>query len=175
MSPFIHKHPVRRESDGSETALTVAAVGSRNGRYLLVEERIDSHTVINQPAGHVDPGEDLVTAVIREAREETARQFEPVAVTGVYLWRHPQKPKQFLRVAIGGEWHQSFTRRCRWTRASSRRTGGAAGAELRQAPLRLRSPMVLRCIADYRRGKAWPLSLANESSLAELIERATRL
>lgn len=155
MAPFTHDKPARREADGTETALTVAAVGNHDGRYLLVEERIDGSSVMNQPAGHVEPGEDLVTAVIREAREETAWLFEPDAVTGVYLWRHPHKPKQFLRVALGGQWLQSLPGlaldegiiAAHWY----------APAELDSSGIRLRSPMVWRCIHDHLAGNRLPL------------------
>jgi len=155
VTPFTHDKPARSESDGTETALTVAAVGSRDGRYLLVEERIDGSLVINQPAGHVEPGEDLVTAVVREAREETAWHFEPEAVIGAYLWRHPSKPKQFLRVAIGGQWLRAMPGlpldegiiAAHWYEPD----------ELDSSGIVLRSPMVWRRIHDHLAGNRLPL------------------
>ena len=59
---------------------TVAAVVERDGRFLFVEEHIDGRRVLNQPAGHLDPGESLVAACRREVLEETAHRFEPTAV-----------------------------------------------------------------------------------------------
>ena len=56
--------------------ITVATVVERDGRYLLVEEFDGTRLVINQPAGHLDPGETLVEAAIRETLEETAWQVE---------------------------------------------------------------------------------------------------
>ena len=155
MTLFSHDQPVRIDAEGIETALTVAAIGSRDGRYLLVEESIDGRPVINQPAGHVDPGEDLVTAVVREAREETAWQFEPDSVTGVYLWRHPHKPKRFLRIAVGGTWLRAMPGlgldegiiAAHWY----------APDELDSSGIRLRSPMVWRCIHDHLAGNRLPL------------------
>ena len=47
---------------------TVAAVIEQDGRYLMVEENADGKIVYNQPAGHLDPGESLIDAVIRETR-----------------------------------------------------------------------------------------------------------
>jgi ADP-ribose pyrophosphatase YjhB (NUDIX family) len=38
-------------------SVTVAAVIERDGRLLFVEEKIDGRLVLNQPAGHLDPGE----------------------------------------------------------------------------------------------------------------------
>src|SRR5437660_1167057 len=60
--------------------VTVAAVTERAGRFLVVEERVRQRLVFNQPAGHVEHGETLLAAVVREVREETAWRFEPKAL-----------------------------------------------------------------------------------------------
>jgi 8-oxo-dGTP pyrophosphatase MutT (NUDIX family) len=57
--------------------------------------------VLNQPAGHLEPGESLVEAVVRETREETGREFRPDSVTGIYLWQGPAG-RTVLRVAFAG-------------------------------------------------------------------------
>ena len=44
--------------------LTAATVVAHEERFLLVKENIDGCQVINQPAGHVIPGEDLVAAAV---------------------------------------------------------------------------------------------------------------
>ncbi len=67
-------------------SVTVAAVIERDGRFLFVEERIDGRLVLNQPAGHLDPGESLTAACRREVLEETAHRFEPEGLVGVYRW-----------------------------------------------------------------------------------------
>ncbi|MDG0969955.1 MAG: NUDIX hydrolase [Porticoccaceae bacterium] len=51
--------------------LTVATVVERNGKFLMVRETKNGSQVINQPAGHVEPGEDVMAAAIRETLEET--------------------------------------------------------------------------------------------------------
>jgi 8-oxo-dGTP pyrophosphatase MutT (NUDIX family) len=66
---------------------TVAAVIERDGRFLFVEERTRDGLRINQPAGHLDPGESLLQACVRETLEETAYRFTPMQLLGVYLWR----------------------------------------------------------------------------------------
>jgi len=63
-------------------SVTVAAVIERGGRFLFVEERIDDRLVLNQPAGHLDPGESLAAACRREVLEETAHPFEPRVLVG---------------------------------------------------------------------------------------------
>jgi len=167
MAPFTHDKPSRRETDGVETSLTVAAVGSHDGRYLLVEEHVDGSPVINQPAGHVEPGEDLVTAVIREAREETAWRFEPEAVTGAYLWR------QFLRIAVAGQWLHAMPGLALDEGIIA--THWYAPDELDSSGIRLRSPMVWRCIHDHLAGKRLPLDHYLAMDLDGLTSAALRL
>jgi len=82
--------------------LTVAAVVERNGEFLLVEERVRNRMVINQPAGHVERGEQLLEAIIRETLEETAWSFVPHALIGVYLWDHVDRQRSYLRFAFTG-------------------------------------------------------------------------
>ena len=59
----------------SRADVTVAAIAESGGRFLVVEERINRRLLFNQPAGHVERGETLFAAVVREAREETAWRF----------------------------------------------------------------------------------------------------
>ena len=68
--------------------VTVAGILERDGRYLLVEERQSRGLVLNTPAGHLDQGESLTQAVVREVLEETAYDFTPTALVGVYLSRY---------------------------------------------------------------------------------------
>ena len=68
-------------------SVTVAAVVERDGRFLLVEEETSDGIRLNQPAGHLDPGETLVQAASRETMEETAHPFRPDALLGVYMAR----------------------------------------------------------------------------------------
>ena len=82
--------------------VTVAAIVERDNRFLMVEERISGRLVLNQPAGHLEDGETLVEAVIRETREETAWRFRPDALVGTYLWRSPVDGRSFLRFAFCG-------------------------------------------------------------------------
>jgi len=137
--------------------MTVAALIENDGRFLMVQERIAGKSVYNQPAGHLEDGETLIDAVIRETREETAWHFEPESVTGIYHWRHPENHETFIRVSFAGKGlcHDpageldSCIERALWLSA----------AEIRCQPDKLRSPLVLRTIDDYLAGSAYPLSL----------------
>jgi hypothetical protein len=71
--------------------VTVAAIVERDGRFLVIEEHTSAGLRINQPAGHLEAGETLVDAVIRETLEETGCRFEPSALVGVYL-AHYDRP-----------------------------------------------------------------------------------
>src|SRR5689334_9855467 len=86
----------------SKPEITVAAVTESDGRFLVVEERINRRRVFNQPAGHVEHGESLLAAVIREVREETAWRFDPESLVGVYLWRSPVSGVATMRFAFSG-------------------------------------------------------------------------
>ncbi len=136
---------------------TVAAIIERDNKFLMVEELIQGKQVINQPAGHLDPDESLVEAAIRETQEETAWQFMPEAITGIYLWKHPDNGESFLRVAFCGS--------CKNHNTSQPLDDGIQAAvwktrdELMQQQQKLRSPMVINCIDDYLAGKRYPMDL----------------
>lgn len=155
--------------------LTVAAVVERDGRFLVVEERIGGVLVLNQPAGHVEDGESLPEAVVRETREETAWGFTPHALLGVYLWRNPRNGRSTVRVAFRGEAHdhrphQPLDRGIHAVHWKTR-------AELAGHGDRLRSPLVLRCIDDYLAGRRFELAALShliEPLEAELTDPARR-
>jgi 8-oxo-dGTP pyrophosphatase MutT (NUDIX family) len=136
--------------------ITVAAITETDGRFLVVEELINQRLVFNQPAGHVERGESLLTAVIREVREETAWRFEPESLIGVYLWRSPESGVTTMRFAFSGtvDDHQS-------TQPLDHGIVGThwlSPADLQEREQRLRSPLVMRCIEDYLEGKRQPIA-----------------
>ena len=137
--------------------MTVAALIEHDGRFLMVQERIDGKSVFNQPAGHLEDSETLIDAVIRETREETAWHFEPESVTGIYHWRHPENHETFIRVSFAGKGlcHDPASE----LDSCIERTLWLTVAEIRRQPDRVRSPLVLRSIDDYLAGSAYPLSL----------------
>jgi ADP-ribose pyrophosphatase YjhB (NUDIX family) len=142
--------------------VTVAAVVERAGQFLLVDELVNGRRVLNQPAGHLDEGETLTEAAIRETLEETAWRFKPQGLVGIYRWRQPLKGITFLRVTFYGEAIEHDPSReldngivaCVWMTYK----------QLAAASQRLRSPMVLRSIADYQVGARHSLSLLSDIS-----------
>ena len=138
-------------------AVTVAAVIERGGRFLFVEERIDGRLVLNQPAGHLDPGESLVAACRREVLEETAHDFEPRSLVGVYRWHYAAKDVTFLRFCFAGEVTGQDPSRTLDTEIV--RLHWLTPAELAARKADHRSPLVARSVADYLAGKRYPLDL----------------
>jgi ADP-ribose pyrophosphatase YjhB (NUDIX family) len=83
--------------------VTVASVLEREGRFLLVEEETEYGVCYNQPAGHLECGESLIDAVIRETLEETAYRLNPQYLVGIYNYRNEARDVTYLRFAFGGE------------------------------------------------------------------------
>ena len=136
---------------------TVAAVGERDGRYLLVRERVGGRELFNQPAGHVELGETLLEAVMREVLEETRYRFEPGALQGIYRYRPDATAElTYLRFLFRGQFGE---------RLEGELDQGIIAAEwlsyeeIVACRDRHRSPMVMQCIDDYRRGPGYPLDL----------------
>jgi len=150
--------------------LTVAAVIENRGRFLMVEEQVGGSEVINQPAGHVEPGETFRAAVMREVSEETAWQFTPAAIVGIYLWQHPLSGERFLRVAFCGSCHDHNPRQA--LDEGIIRTLWLDHATLQARRPSLRSPMVLRAIEDYRSGVRYPVNMFQQLDLDDLASHA---
>jgi ADP-ribose pyrophosphatase YjhB (NUDIX family) len=142
----------------SRPRVTVAAIVERDGRFLFVEERdVRGDLVINQPAGHVEGGETLLDAVVRETFEETGWHIHPEQLVGLYLWSRPDGAASYLRVAISGraERHEPEAP----LDEGILRAVWLSPEELAERKERLRSPMVMRCLEDYLAGERYSLSV----------------
>jgi phosphatase NudJ len=141
-------------------SVTVAAVIERDGRFLMIEEETSEGLRINNPAGHLDPGETPAEGCAREALEETAWHFQPTALLGVYISRFQRSTTgediTYLRVAFTGELGAEEVGRPLDTGIV--RTLWMTPEELRATAERHRSPLVLRCLDDYLAGVRHPLS-----------------
>ena len=141
-------------------SVTVAAVIERDGRFLFVEEMQDGRRVLNQPAGHLDPGETLAAACAREVIEETAHRFEPAGLVGIYRWHYQPADVTFLRFCFSGKVLGTENRPLdkeilglHWL----------TPVELKeQSPLH-RSPLVQQCMDDYLRGSNFSLDLLSKA------------
>ena len=140
--------------------VTVAAIIEDQGRFLMVREHVDGRPVINQPAGHLEDGENLVDAVVRETLEETAWSFQPTAISGIYRWRQPLGERTFLRVSFCGDNYAHDPEAT--LDPDIETTLWLDRGELGSGKHSLRSPMVLRSIDDYLSGNRWPLEILQD-------------
>jgi len=156
-------------------SVTVAAVIERDGKFLLVEEHTPEGLRLNNPAGHLDPGESLVQACVRETLEETAFTFAPSDLVGIYMSRFQRNLPSagpngaleditYLRFAFCGtlgEWDAN-----RSLDTGIVRTLWLSPDEVRQTQHHHRSPLLLQCMEDYLRGQRLPLhSLTTDTSV----------
>jgi 8-oxo-dGTP pyrophosphatase MutT (NUDIX family) len=144
---------------------TVAAVIEKDGRFLLVEEHTPEGLRLNNPAGHLDPGESPASGCARETLEETAYQLTPTALVGIYLSRflRPETNSKvaeditYLRFAFCGTLGAFDATRTLDTGIV--RTVWLTPDEVRASTTRHRSPLVRQCMEDYLRGQRYPLEL----------------
>ncbi len=146
-------------SERWKPGVTVAAIIEAQGRFLLVEEHTPEGLKLNNPAGHLDPGESPQQGVVREALEETARVFTPDRLVGVYLARLLRSTTgediTYLRFAFGGTVGEADPHRALDTPIV--RTLWMTLAEVRASTARHRSPLVLQCIEDFAAGRRYAL------------------
>jgi 8-oxo-dGTP pyrophosphatase MutT (NUDIX family) len=145
-------------------SVTVAAIIERDGRFLLVEEMTGDGLKLNNPAGHLDPGESPAQGCAREALEETTCLFTPKELVGVYLSRFqrnrpglPEEDITYVRFAFCGELgpaqaHLKLD-------VGIVRTLWMSPEEIRASVERHRSPLLLRCMEDYLSGQRYPMDL----------------
>ncbi|MFP4639006.1 MAG: NUDIX domain-containing protein [Guyparkeria sp.] len=136
--------------------LTVAGIACREDHYLVVEESVRGERRLNQPAGHVEPGESLLEAVVREVREETRFAFEPQHLLGLYH-DNPPAGRRILRVAIIGEIDGEPDEEPLDDGIIEARFMTRRAIEASAVPHR--SPFVVAAIRDFERGRRFPLDL----------------
>jgi 8-oxo-dGTP pyrophosphatase MutT (NUDIX family) len=148
-------------ADPWNPSVTVAAVIERDGRFLLVEEETAEGVRLNQPAGHLDPGESLLAAAARETLEETAFEFKPTQLIGVYLWRSEPPPASnavtYLRFSFCGDLGARDPERA--LDDGILRALWLTREEIAARAAQHRSPLVQRCVDDYVAGVRYPLDL----------------
>lgn len=137
---------------------TVATVIEKDGRFLMVEETDNDQLVFNQPAGHLDEGETLFDAAVRETLEETGWHVTLTGYLGTYVFR-----------AVNGI---TYVRHCFIATADRHEpdqpldTGIVAAHwlpadEILAPGFAVRSPLVAQAIRDYLAGTRLPLSIVH--------------
>lgn len=137
--------------------VTVAAIAERQGCFLMVEEQTEEGLRLNQPAGHLEAGESLLEATVREALEESAHRFVPDTLVGIYQWPRPQGDITYLRFAFGGVAESLDSDQA--LDPGIVRALWLSRDELRDCLQRHRSPLVMQCVEDWCAGKRYDLSL----------------
>jgi len=142
--------------------VTVATVVENNGKFLFVEEYTDgvTHTVFNQPAGHVECGETLIQAAIRETLEETGYEVEIQSFLGIYTYTPPMFPDR------------TYYRFCFLAKEILHHKNAQLDTDIvgavwmtldeLQESARARSPLVSKAVEDALSGQHFPLSLIYE-------------
>lgn len=156
--------------------VTVAAVIEKDGRFLLIEEETAVGLRLNNPAGHLEPGETPAQGCAREVLEEAAHDFTPTAFLGVYLARSRKnttgEDQAYLRLAFCGELGAHHPGRP--LDEGIVRTLWMTADEVRASAQQHRSPLVLRCIEDYLAGVRHPLSAVHSDPSVLQVPPPTR-
>ncbi|UTW45811.1 NUDIX hydrolase [bacterium SCSIO 12696] len=142
---------------GEQIHLTVATVVERDGKYLCVAEYENGKRVYNQPAGHVEPGEEITAAALRETLEETGWHVDLTGFMGITTYTAPSNGVTYYRVCFAAKVQRfdpdyeldSDIEEALWL----------SYEELLQREPELRSPLVLQAIEDHRSSHIYPMSL----------------
>lgn len=144
-------------------ATVAVIVEDRAGRFLMVEEFSGGRVVFNQPAGHIEEDEAILDAVRRETLEETGWDIEPMHFLGIYTYKSPANDVTYYRFCYVARGRRRIT---------DELDDGIIAAhwlsleEIRGLGRKLRSPLVLQCIEDYRNGRQYPLDVVVDSKTA---------
>jgi phosphatase NudJ len=141
--------------------ITVAAVIEREGRFLFVEEEQEGRRVLNQPAGHLDPGETVIAACAREVMEETAHRFEPTGLVGIYRYHYAPQDVTFLRFCFSGKLVAEEKGRALDKEIVA--LHWLTPQELKAKAAMHRSPLVQQCVDDYLAGRRFPIEVLSRT------------
>ena len=154
--------PSHHHDNAFNPDLTVATVVVRDGRLLVVEEEVHGRLVINQPAGHLEHGESLQQAAVRETLEETGWEVEPTAFIGAYQWTSTSDGRTFVRFAFVARALRHFPEQP--LDAGIVRAVWLTPSELAACSERHRSPLVAAVVDDFLGGQRLTLGAVRHLS-----------
>lgn len=137
--------------------LTVASIIVKDNRYLMVKEIDNGQLVINQPAGHVEPGEDIIDAAVRETYEETGWRTEINGFIGIYSSKSPTTDITYYRLAFTAEALSQDKQAI--IDPDIDEVVWLSSKQIRQNTKQLRSQLVIDCLNDFEQGKIFPLEI----------------
>ncbi len=132
-------------------SVTVAAIVERDGKFLIIEEHTTDGIKLNQPAGHLDPGESLPYGAERECLEESGWRVRATGLVGIYMSRYTStrtgQDVTYLRFGFAAKAIEQLHNatldheiiQVHWLNLN----------ELRATIEQHRSPLVLQCVEDY--------------------------
>ncbi|TWX52328.1 NUDIX hydrolase [Colwellia hornerae] len=126
---------------------TVAAIIVHQNKFLLVEEIEKGKKVFNQPAGHLEANENLISAIEREVLEETGLTLTPDYVSGIYYFYRPEINLYYLRFCFVIEVNEFLHSSPQDDEIIA--THWLTFDEIKAKSVQLRSTLVLECIEDY--------------------------
>ena len=137
--------------------LTVATVVQRDDLFLMVKETEFGRTVINQPAGHVEPGEDIIDAAIRETYEETGWHVEIQNLIGIYSSKAKVSGITYYRLAFSAEVVSHDPNAS--IDSDIDEVVWLSEEDINNSAETLRSELVLECVKDFKLGSFFTLDL----------------
>lgn len=90
-----------------------------NGDDILVEHKVNSsYTGVTFPGGHIEEGESLTNAIVREVYEETGLKIKNPVMCGIYDWIKEDGTRYFVFLYhandFTGELHSSDEGEVEW-------------------------------------------------------------
>lgn len=90
-----------------------------NGDDILVEHKVNSsYTGVTFPGGHIEEGESLTNAIVREVYEETGLTIKNPVMCGIYDWIKEDGTRYFVFLYhandFTGELHSSDEGEVEW-------------------------------------------------------------
>lgn len=151
--------------------VTVATVIPQNGKFLFVKEHTEQGIAYNQPAGHLEEGEDFIRAAQRETLEETGWQINITGFLGVSRYVAPSNKETYIRFSFVGEAIRALNHAtlddgiicAQWLSKDELIAATRQYVSNETPSPALRSPLVLRDIEQFERGEIFPLSLLHHT------------